>query len=106
MFVNVFGTIFSTSFFFQCIEDHSFVRRTLAPILHEDKFLACQNCNKEFHVANEFIVHRESCFGIVKDDLVTCAVCNGQIDKTKWMSHKKKKHNNLTWRVGDPPLVR
>lgn len=54
---------------------------------------------------NEFINHREDCSGIIKDDLVTCAVCSEQLDKTKWASHKKKKHNNLTWRVGDPPLV-
>lgn len=76
------------------------------PILHEDKGLICTTCTLEFHVANEFITHREHCLGIVKNELVTCAICHEGLDKAKWLTHKKKKHNNLTWRVGDPPLVR
>lgn len=76
------------------------------PILQEDKSLVCNKCSKEFHAVNDFIVHTEDCLGIVKGDLVVCAICNEEIDKMKWMVHKKKRHNNLTWRVGDPPLVR
>ncbi|XP_008194372.2 uncharacterized protein LOC103313276 [Tribolium castaneum] len=35
---------------------------------------------------------------------VTCAICNSTFDKNIWTHHKQRYHNNLAWRVGDPPL--
>ncbi|RZC38768.1 uncharacterized protein BDFB_007282, partial [Asbolus verrucosus] len=35
---------------------------------------------------------------------ITCAVCNTTLDKNLWSHHKQRYHNNLAWRVGDPPL--
>ncbi|XP_045472452.1 general transcription factor 3C polypeptide 2-like isoform X2 [Harmonia axyridis] len=35
---------------------------------------------------------------------VTCAVCNKELDKSDWFYHKQRYHNNLAWRIGDPPL--
>uniref|UniRef100_A0A1Y1MYX5 C2H2-type domain-containing protein n=1 Tax=Photinus pyralis TaxID=7054 RepID=A0A1Y1MYX5_PHOPY len=40
----------------------------------------------------------------VEEKLVTCAVCNLQFSKLSWTQHKYRSHNNLAWRVGDPPL--
>lgn len=37
---------------------------------------------------------------------VTCAICSQTISKTLWSHHKQRFHNNLAWRIGDPPLVR
>lgn len=36
---------------------------------------------------------------------VTCAVCNLEMPGINWPHHKQRFHNNLTWRVGDTPLV-
>lgn len=38
-------------------------------------------------------------------DQTQCAVCMNIMAKTNWFLHKQNSHNNLAWRVGDPPLV-
>ncbi|KAK9888369.1 hypothetical protein WA026_000622 [Henosepilachna vigintioctopunctata] len=35
---------------------------------------------------------------------VTCAVCKNEMDKNNWPYHKQRYHNNLAWRIGEPPL--
>ncbi|KAK5646406.1 hypothetical protein RI129_004870 [Pyrocoelia pectoralis] len=40
----------------------------------------------------------------VEDKLVTCAICKLQFTKLSWTSHKYRSHNNLAWKVGEPPL--
>ncbi|KAK9702326.1 hypothetical protein QE152_g30043 [Popillia japonica] len=37
-------------------------------------------------------------------DQTQCAVCMNIMAKTNWFLHKQNSHNNLAWRVGDPPL--
>ncbi|KAI4465697.1 rna polymerase iii transcription initiation factor complex subunit [Holotrichia oblita] len=37
-------------------------------------------------------------------DQTQCAICMSVMPKINWFLHKQNSHNNLAWRIGDPPL--
>ncbi|KAF5289007.1 hypothetical protein FQA39_LY03886 [Lamprigera yunnana] len=37
-------------------------------------------------------------------NIVTCAICTLKVSKITWNYHKYRNHNNLAWKIGDPPL--
>lgn len=38
-------------------------------------------------------------------DSVMCAGCETEIPKKQWNAHNLLKHNNMSWRKGDEPMV-
>ncbi|XP_023017912.2 uncharacterized protein [Leptinotarsa decemlineata] len=86
------------------LDEDSVVKNKLKIILPKNKILTCQKCEQSYKDVNGFIIHREECEGILVNGLVTCAVCNLQVERKNWLNHKMKRHNNLAWRVGDFPL--
>nr|XP_022919148.1 uncharacterized protein LOC111427997 isoform X1 [Onthophagus taurus] len=40
-----------------------------------------------------------------EDNTITCGVCKETLDsESGWVKHKQGRHNNLAWKVGEPPL--
>ncbi|KAG5897827.1 hypothetical protein JTB14_011827 [Gonioctena quinquepunctata] len=86
------------------VDNDTVVKNRLKGILRKVKILVCPKCGHSCDNLNSFIMHRETCAGILINGFVTCAVCNLQIERNSWLNHKLKMHNNLTWRMGDIPL--
>ncbi|XP_018329237.1 uncharacterized protein LOC108739711 isoform X2 [Agrilus planipennis] len=52
-------------------------------------------------VINEIINNASECDSKA---FIECAVCNNKMEQTNWLYHKLRRHNNLAWKVGDPPI--
>ncbi|XP_057654912.1 uncharacterized protein LOC130893122 [Diorhabda carinulata] len=85
------------------LDDIALLKKILNPLLTKNKSLICFKCKASYTKTTDFILHKEECDGIVCNGNVTCAVCNNLVTREKWKNHKLQ-HNNLAWRVGDPPL--
>lgn len=90
--------------FLQLLDQPSLLKDKLKPLLKKNGSLTCTKCKQKFMKILPFVSHTEECIGIVVNGNVTCSSCNKSMPKKDW-SHHKIRHNNMTWRVGEHPLV-
>ncbi|XP_030767640.1 uncharacterized protein LOC115891333 isoform X2 [Sitophilus oryzae] len=87
------------------INDETFVLTTLVQWKRSNGKFKCKNCSFTSNSSKVFYEHLEVCNGVVNaNGSVTCAVCHTSVPKTRWAHHKYRRHNNLAWREGEPPL--